>query len=229
MSSGHQHRGAHGYTAADLDGELDRILKMPAVKRRLARPFKLVTTYDMPLLGSSSIGGANVYLDRHLRANGRRFGVLLVNDYPFDTKPPLIRHERLEQAIEDVLGWQYEHAHLVATRWEHRIVPDPAAYERALKPLIKKDALERVTRVPGDLDIRPLLAPPVNRKMLAAVREAMERSKASHEKAGYVDMSPHRGRHCGNCSMFAGPEYGGPACTKVRDKIRIDGWCRWWA
>lgn len=147
MSSGH-HK-PHDLTEHELDDLLDEVLANAKIKARLARTFELTAQYDMALLGSSSIGGHRVHLDRHLHEvrpvriakdktlntppgafrsehlhrNGhvRAYGIILVKDRPLDVKPGLIRHERLEQALEDELGWPYDRlAHPVAQHWEER-------------------------------------------------------------------------------------------------------------
>src|SRR6266446_6122360 len=140
MSAGHHHR-EHDLEPAELDDLLAEALANRKVKARLAKPWNLSIAYDIPLLGSSAIGGGTVYLDRHLRNNGGGpFGILPLEGRAIDVKPPLIRHERLEQAIEDELGWPYKLAHPVAQHWEEKLVKakgfDPKAYERMLEPYI---------------------------------------------------------------------------------------------
>lgn len=176
MSRGHTH--AHDLSKAELDDLLAEALANLKVKRRLARPFKLDHTYDIALLGSSAVGGGTVYLDRHLRAKGKPFGILPLQGRWIDVKQPLIRHERLEQTLEDELGWPYEPiAHPVAEHWEEQLVKkmgfDPKAYERMLEPLIKADEVEKLQRIPTDLDLRPLMSDsePEDKTILKHIRE----------------------------------------------------------
>lgn len=214
MSSGHHHTSKR--SAAELDALCDEALANPKVKARLARRFKLVTTFDIPYLGSSSIGGARVYLDRHIPP------IVLTK-----SRQPLIRHERLEQACEDELGWRYELSHEVATRWEHRIVPDPKAYEKMLRAFIKADAHEKILNCPTDMDLRPELAPPVSEQLLTRIRWAMAKEKEPHWSSNIdYQTEPNADRQCSKCSMFVTKTYGGPACTLVKDPIEPQGFCR---
>jgi len=227
MSAGHHHPSK--LSERELDDLLDKALAHPKIKERLAKPYKLVTNCDIALLGSSSIGGHSVYLDRHLRGRNCPYGVILVRGKPLDVKPGLIRHERLEQAIEDILGWEYDRAHPVAQRWEDRDYRrkgfDPADVERAFRPFIKSDEHERIVRTPTDLDMRPLLAPPKSATLINHINATAQKEKRPHESVGYVARSKTKS-HCAGCVHFVEPKYGGPACTGVRSPIDPAGWCR---
>lgn len=229
MSSAHPHTAK--LSKSELADLLAEALANPKVKARLAKPYKLVTSYDIALLGSSSIGGENVYLDRHLREGKAPFGVLTVAGRKLDVKPGLVRHERLEQALEDIFGWSYEIAHEVATAYEEQLYRakgfDPRKVEAAFEPYIKKDEGENIVRTPTDLDMRPMLG---DKKLLARVKAATEKEKKTHESVGYVAKSNKPNQSCGKCKMFIRPEYGGPCCTLVKSPITAGGWCRrFWA
>jgi hypothetical protein len=229
MSSGH-HK-PHDLTERELDDLLDESLANPKIKARLARTFELTTQYDMALLGSSSIGGHKVHLDRHLRHGNRPYGVIMVVSKPLDVKPGLIRHERLEQALEDELGWPYERlAHPVAQHYEERDYRakgfDPKDVEKAFRPYIKHDEVERIVLTPTDLDMRPLLAPPRSSAVIARINAAAQREKRTHGSVGYVARSSLANQRCGKCRHFIKPEYGGPACVGVQSEIAEAGWCR---
>jgi hypothetical protein len=230
VSSGHHAHSA--LDAAELDHLLDEALANANVKARLAKPFELVTQFDICLLGSSSIGGRKVYLDRHLRFGNRPYGVIMVGDRPLDVKPGLIRHERLEQALEDCLGWPYlPLAHPVAQRWEERDYKakgfDPRDVERAFRQYIKFDAHERITKSPTDLDMRPLLSPPVSQSMIARINQTDQREKRSQQSVAYVAKSVRPSQRCDICRHYVDPKYAGsPACTGVDSPISPDGWCR---
>jgi hypothetical protein len=202
---------------------LDDALDDRKIKARLARPFKVSYVYDIPQLGSSSIGGKTVYLDRKLPM------ALPIEGKTIDPNHPLMRHERLEQACEDELGYGYELAHEIATRWEHRWLKqrkiDPAEYEAALAPYIRRDESKMLEKVPTDLDLRPELAPPKDTAMLARIRAAQAKAKTPQAVVDYVDKSTSS-RRCGLCSMYIYPAYGGPACTLVKDSINPHGYCK---
>ena len=229
MSSGHRHE--HKLSRKELDDLLDEALAHPKVKRRLARPAELVTRYDVPLLGSSSVGLERVYLDQHLRYHDWPYGVLPVQGRRLDVKPGLMRHEKLEPILEDELGWPYlPLAHPVAQHWEERDYIrkgfDPAKVERAFRPYIKADAHERIKRCPTDMDLRPELSPPVDRELIKRIKAAQQREKRTQASVGYVAKSETPGQRCGKCVMFLEPKYGGPDCTLVKSEITETGWCR---
>lgn len=132
---------------------LDAALADPKVKQKLARGVTIDKKHDVPYLGGISRDGRTVYIDRHLPAS-LKLGKLSMNPVPF-----LCTHERTEHAIMTSLGLKYEAAHKLATAAEHRKLRqrgyDPEAYEAALKPFIKGDEKERLTKVPGDLFLGP--------------------------------------------------------------------------
>lgn len=229
MSSGHHAK--HDLSPAELDDLLDEALANPKIKKRLARHFNLITDSDIALLGSSSIGGINVYLDRHLSYKKWPYGILPVQSRKLDVKPELIRHERLEQALEDELGWPYMPlAHPVAQHWEERGYRakgfDPREVERMFRPFIKHDEAERIIKSPTDLDMRPLLAPPRSTAIIEKINETAQKEKRAHEKIGYKDKSALIGQRCDKCRHFIEPKYGGPACIGVDSPIAPGGWCR---
>ncbi len=221
MSSGHPHKSKR--TAAELDALLDNALADRKIKARMQRVTTIEHGYDIPFLGSSAIGGMTVYLSHglpvYLQIDGKRVEITT----------PLIRHERLESACEDVLGYGYELAHEIATHWEHRWLKqrkvDPAKYEAALAPYIRRAESEKLEKVPTDLDLRPELAPPKDTAMLARIRAAQAKDKVPQAVVDYVDKSTS-GRRCGLCSMYIYPAYGGPACTLVKDPINPHGYCK---
>lgn len=225
MSSGHRIRG--NLSDHELDILLSHALADNRVKARLCKPFRLITTKDIPLLGSSNIGWTRVFLDRHLRYSDWPFGVLPVQGRRFNAKPGLILHERLEAAVENVFGWSYAKAHQVATRHEHGLYKaigfDPAAVEKAYAPYIRSDEREPLRDVPTDLDLRPMLGDP---KLLSRTHTAQDRQKIPQRSVGYVGKSDKPEQKCGLCSMFVKPRYGGPACTLVKSPIAESGWCR---
>src|SRR5215831_9182251 len=158
MSAGH-----HRNRSKISPEELDRLLSLAPVRRALAQPYKVDIRHDVPYVGSSSIDRRTVYLDRHLHSAGQRHGMVWIGAKLTNVRPSIVRHERVEPVIENELGWPYPRAHLVATAAEERMVDDPKAYEAALRPFIKADEHESLVKVPTDLDIRPVLAAPVDK------------------------------------------------------------------
>lgn len=229
MSAGHHAK--HDLSTKELDDLLDEALANPKIKARLARPFSLIIDYDISLLGSSSIGGHNVYLDRHLRFKNWPYGVIPVRFKRLDVKPGLIRHERLEQAIEDELGWPYlPLAHPVAQHFEERDYIakgfNPRDVEVAFKPFIKADEHERIVKSPTDLDMRPELASPRSTKLIDRINETAQKEKRTHELVRYVEKSKIASQNCARCAHFIDAKYGGPACAGVKSPIDPSGWCK---
>ena len=226
MSAGHYHH-KHGLTRSELDDLLDEALANAKIKARLAKSFKLDTGHDIPLLGSSSVGGGTVYIDRHLRHGHLPFGFLMVDGRQLNTKHGLIRHERLESACEDILGWPYKIAHPVAQHFEERDYSwrgfNPKEVEAAFSPYIRADEREPLKKVPVDLDLRPML---YDAKLLERTRAAQDAQKKPHETVGYVDKSSKPNQQCMSCVMFVKERFAGPACTLVKGKIDPRGWCR---
>lgn len=220
MSSGH--RLAHKLTASEISDLAGEALADKNVKLFLSRPFRVVTSFDIPLLGSSSIGWRKVYIDRHFP-----FLALPVGDRKLNVRKGLLTHERLEVAFENCLGWTYPIAHAVAQSQEDAIYAqmgfDPKEVEAAYAPFIRDDEREPLIRVPTDLDMRPLLA---DKKLLARTRAAQEDGKLSQASVSYVEKSQKPNKQCGSCSMFVEEIYGGPACTLVKSPINAGGYCR---
>lgn len=177
MSAAHGKR--HKLISAELDDLLDEALADKRIKERLARPYKVNTSYDIPLLGSSAVGGGTVYIDRHLPR------LLPVGKRKLENRPGLIKHERLEQALEDIFGWKYDLAHDVATHYEERDYRakgfDPAAVEKAYAPYIKADEHEKIVKVPVDLDVRPMLT---DKELMARVRAAQGKEETPNRATG---------------------------------------------
>jgi hypothetical protein len=228
MSAGH--KGYHDLSQSELDSLLAFALADVGVKKRLTRGFDLDVDHDIALLGSSAIGGWTVFFDRHLKYRSWPYGTIPVQSRRLDVRPGLIRHERLEQACEDAIGWPYILAHQVAEHYENKYYAskgfDPAAVENAFKPFIKASSLERIIRSPTDLDQRPLLAPPRSTKIIERVNATAQKEKRTHELVKYEEKSTHTGQRCDKCVHFVSKIYGGPACVGVQSVIDASGWCR---
>jgi hypothetical protein len=219
MSSGHRYK--HDLTNSELDDLLDEALAFSKVQAFLRQPFTVVTSYDVPLLGSSNIGWTKVYFDRHFPISK-----MPVGDRTLNAKPGLIRHERLEVALENILNWPYDEiAHPVAQHFEDRDYRwrgfDPKAVEKAYEPYIRDDESEVLKKVATDLDLRPML---FDKKLMEATKSAQDKEKLSRDKVGYIDH-PNGNQRCAACSMFVAEAYGGPGCVLVKSPISPRGWC----
>lgn len=228
MSSGHEQW--HNSDRSERTKLLRQVLRDPKVKRWLSRPYTVITTTDVPLLGSSSIGWERIYIDRHLRAPWRPVGTIIVDEQPCNTIGGLIRHERLEPCLEQVFGWSYKSAHLLAECWEDEYYRErhfnPRAVEQAFKPYIKAARHEALQKVATDIDLRPEMAPPRSSGLLERIKKIQNRAKDAHSVVGYRARSAHEKQQCGLCRKFIREKFGGPGCIGVKDTISPLGWCR---
>jgi hypothetical protein len=191
MSSGNRHKGV-----SLGDHEVDQALAHPAIRRRLARTPRVDRTWDIPYLGGYSEDGRTIFLDRHLPY-----------EFVYRGRPPpypsalkagldrfLILHEEVEKALIDELGAKYAHAHEVATRAEENAVRAAGIevpwYRKTLKPYIKADAIERLLRVPRNLDMAPYRAPPVSEPLLRRIAEAQKNPGAPGQKSAIKPNRP---------------------------------------
>lgn len=230
MNSGrHSHTGSFGMTGAALD----RVLNNPLVKERLLRPRKIIRDFDQPYVGGYSSNGEHIYLDRHLpeelklELDGQKRTVR-----PITFLAEYMGHEPVEWSVMDALGWSYGHAHSgPATGSERRkVLRDLGpgwwqAWQHEIEKYVKADAHEKITKMPADYDMRPLLYPPVNHKLVDHVRQVMGGStaKKSKHEVEYTDNG-HPGTRCKDCEHFQAPQ----SCEKVRGKIARAGWCLLW-
>lgn len=232
MSRGHPHHHGFGLDTAALD----RILANSDVMEKFHRPFELDKTQDMPYVAGYSVDGSRIYLDRHLPPEVEITGG---DDWRVTIRPEdfLQYHERMEKACIDALGYSYPNAHRVATAFERRRVTmmlGPRAwvpYQRVWAQYAKHDEHEKLRRMPADFDMTPVLAPPVDKALVARVQRAMGAERQhTKEEAHYGDGKP--GAHCGpvagwqhgDCAHFTSPN----SCVKVRGYISPRGWCKYW-
>ena len=120
-----------------------------AIKRRV----RLDRNHDVPYLAGYSRDGKTIYIDRHLprsfTTQGRR---VQVDRF-------LLLHEAVEKTLIDQLGLHYQHAHQIATRAEQAAVRAAGVswrqYDAWNQKCIKGVAVERLTKLPPDLDTKP--------------------------------------------------------------------------
>ena len=109
--------------------------------------------HDIPYLAGYSLDGKTIYIDRHLpRSFLYRGRTIEVDRY-------LLLHEEVEKTLIDQLGLHYQHAHQIATRAEEAAVRADSvswrAYDRFMQQYVKEMGDERLTKLPGDLDLKP--------------------------------------------------------------------------
>jgi len=109
--------------------------------------------YDIPYIAGYSVDGRTVFIDRHLP---RTFRWLMRT---VRVEPFLLTHEIVEKALLDELRLHYLHAHQIAVRAERDAVQASGvswwAYQRFMKKHEKHIEEEKLSRVPGALDLTP--------------------------------------------------------------------------
>lgn len=212
---------------------LQEFLADPKVAQYLEQPFTVDDQHDIPDLAGYSTDGRTIFIDRHLAEDKPE-----IAGAPYDQWSQALvgkmGHEHVEKAALNI-GHRYEGAHEdYATPAEHlvliRLGIDPAEYEKALRPYIKRAELERVEQPPPDLDISPYAEDPdandirvLQRLRELGVEAAQQRfAKMAHQAAHYGPGT--KKEHCGNCEHYLGNE-----CELVQNPITSQGWCRLWA
>lgn len=127
--------------------------RTPSDASLLARKVQVITSYRVPLLGSSSKDGSIVYIDSeffkatkggNLSAKRRSDGATVT----YNVMKGLVTHEKVEFTMEK-LGWSYTYSHReFATRLENKQYEDDgmdaASVQRAFDPWIKRLAQEKI-------------------------------------------------------------------------------------
>lgn len=228
MSSGHRHQSGFGINSQVLE----RFLKNENIQRELYRPRKIDKTFDIPYLGGYSKSGETIYFDRHLPEK-----LKVIRDQTtreIDPIPFLSMHESMEKTLLDQKGYNYQHAHKLATAYERRGVLQllgPGwweSYQKSFNPYIKADSHEKLKKIPSDLDLEPY-QDEHDTKLLSHL-ESVIGGKASQKEAAYSSTRGKSTRHCGPdkdwphnfCEHFKKPH----SCTKVSGKIATKGGCK---
>jgi hypothetical protein len=127
---------------------LDRALN--AIARRAGA---IDRAHDIPYLAGYSTDGKRIYIDRHLPRS------FLYKGRKIEVDRYLLLHEEVEKTLIDQLDLHYQHAHQIATRAEEAAVRADGvswrAYDRFMQQYVKEMGDERLTKLPGDLDLKP--------------------------------------------------------------------------
>jgi hypothetical protein len=127
---------------------LDRALN--AIVRRVGA---IDRQHDIPYLAGYSTDGKRIYIDRHLPRS------FLYKGRTIEVDRYLLLHEEVEKTLIDQLDLHYQHAHQIATRAEEAAVRADGvswrAYDRFMQQYVKRMGDERLTKLPGDLDLKP--------------------------------------------------------------------------
>ena len=127
---------------------LDRALN--AIARRVGA---IDRQHDIPYLAGYSTDGKRIYIDRHLPRS------FLYKGRTIEVDRYLLLHEEVEKTLIDQLDLHYQHAHQIATRAEEAAVRADGvswrAYDRFMQQYVKQMGDARLTKLPGDLDLKP--------------------------------------------------------------------------
>lgn len=231
MSAGHPHRRIN---EADPK-KLKKLMASPSFHEMWARPFTVVTTYQIPDSAGYSVKADHYYLDEELVRQVRSGQISVEAMTPEQILGALLRHERTEKCLMDADNDvdTYEPAHEFATMAEHngvRPYAPPYKYEKALREIIKHNEHKELTNVPPDLACAPYIDEKdeldhraVTRMQALGVRDCGKLSKA---EVKYTKSSD--GDECQGCKHWQ-PEpgfyQGFAACEIVAGAVRQDRWC----
>jgi hypothetical protein len=234
MSHGHRHQESPAVSAESME----KLLANPAVRERLWRHPEENNDFTIPYIAGYSTDGDTIYFD-----SGLPEMIKLKHDGQTREIAPreFIRpHEIFEKAVIDALGWSYYPAHAAATAYEKRNVFQRLGpqwwmpYTHEMDGYASADEAEKIKKVPKDLDMAPYLAPPVNRRLVEAMKRAMDGGAGKEPKAlARYTASGTPAEHCGKvlgwpkgaCEHYEAPN----ACEIVAGHIAQRGWCSHWS
>ena len=147
------------------------LTRHPEIMDDVEKEHTISHRFDLPYGAGYSLTGRRIYIDRHVpiiwpmkreglaKTHPRSIVKVHVVKYPE-------RHETFESACIRLLGMKYEEAHHHAVRAEWSLVIsdgfDWPFYEKQWTPLIKADEVEKLQRVPPDLDLTPYEGTPLH-------------------------------------------------------------------
>lgn len=231
MASGHSEHSASGQSSQVID----RLLSNPEFMIAYHRECCVDRSHDLPYLGGTSTDAATIYLDRHLPETLK----YEIDGHVTEFHPATFieYHERFERAAMDVMGWGYPHAHAAATGYERRRVISAGLhwpqYNKVVNKYVKSAESEKLVKVPADLDMRPYLTEPVDRKLIASMEDAMGKgsNKKPKSEVDYEDVGMAKS-HCGPVKNWPSSGeckyYIDRSCEKVKGYISPKGWCKLW-
>lgn len=242
MSAGHGHTRPNEKHPV----ELHKFEADPDFQRMWNRPFRVVTTFQIPDSCGYSVMADQYFCDSDLyRAvmagtwthpkTGRVYVIKVPGLTPQDILECLMVHERTEKSLLDADNKvnDYLDAHEFATLAEHTKVKAkggrPVDYERALAPLIAWNQVKPLTHVPPNLSCAPVIDDPdaqdkITIKVLQklGVRDAFKIAKKT------VDYSLSSGTDkCSGCANWASPNRTAELspCKVVDGAVRTNFWC----
>jgi hypothetical protein len=158
--------------------------------------------FDLPYGAGYSLTGNRIYIDRHVPLIWPMKRLTKSKTHVFHSRPKKeaksvtvmthivkypVRHESFESACIRLLAMDYETAHHHAVRAEQLLVTSDdyewELYENQWKPLIKADEVEKIERVPPDLDLTPYEDTPLHAILSDRMRSTKKTARGKFLKA----------------------------------------------
>jgi len=189
---------------------------LDAIIRRLKR---LDRDHDIPYLAGYSVDGTIIYIDRHMPTAFKHKGRTI------ETDRFLILHEEVEKTMIDRLNLHYLHAHQIATRVERDAVVacgiNWTDYDDFMQDNVKYVGDKRLTKIPGDLDLKPYrdehdtellqrMARAIDRGHHPPSRHPHKLHKAIHATMSHIKANSGTRRHVTKHGSRAAGRHEGP-------------------
>ena len=118
---------------------------------KIQKPFIINNNHDVPYVAGCSNDRNVIYFDQDLPERVKGIDILKYISF----------HEKVESALMDMYGLDYQPAHEIATKFEKKLVEhdgiDWAKYCKAVDPYIKKLDKKSLRHCPKDLDLKPYI------------------------------------------------------------------------
>lgn len=229
MSAGHPHRRPN--EAHPL--ELKKLLEEPTAAAMLAKPPRMVVTFDVPDTGGYPVIGDWRYIDSDFVRAAKSGEVRVPGMTGQQILQAVLHHEFVEKVLLDSDNDvdSYQAAHEMATLFEHQFVRSlgvtPKDYERGIAPMIAIVEKKKVVRPPLDLDCEPYVDhPDAQDKITLADFVRLGVSDASKVPKESLNYSKGTGNdQCVGCKNWMLKNAQLSPCAVVSGAVRYDRWC----
>lgn len=230
MSAGHPHRRPN--EAHPL--ELKRLLEEPTAAAMMAKPPKMVVSFDIPDVGGYPVIGDWRYIDSDFVQSVRSGQVVVRGMSISQILHAVLLHEFVEKVLLDADNDidSYQDAHEMATLFEHQFVRSvgstPKDYERGIAAMISVVEKKKITRPPLDLDCEPYVDHPDDQDKIILAEFARlgvkDATKVQKESVKYSKST--RQDRCVGCVNWMSPRgVQLSPCGVVAGAVRYDRWC----
>jgi hypothetical protein len=220
--------------AAKSDADLYKVLGEGNTSELYARPVRIVTLFDVPYGGGSSVDGKEVYIDRDLHEWIKSGRLAVKGMTAGQLEQAIVEHEHTEWAVDvgDNPVDRYDAAHEFATAKEHRFVfqlrVDPEFYEKCIRGSLDKIVKKAVRHPPPGLWCGPYLDKPTPRdkEILSAFRRLGVDDAHKESKIDvHYGIGPNECRTCVMWGNYRGDKGDLRHCDLVSGLTRIDRTC----